>query len=63
MSKALHAAIAIAMGSSLAGATETPIWDLAKDEIPASLQSGNIERAGNKIALQQRPRRPRSTTS
>lgn len=44
-------ALAIATGSSAAGATETPVWDLAKNEIPAALQSGKIERAGNEITL------------
>ena len=54
MSRVIHVALAIALGSRLAGAVETPIRDLAKDEIPAALQSGKIQRTDNEITLRVR---------
>jgi hypothetical protein len=41
----------IAMVTPCVAAAEMPIWDLAKNEIPASLQSGDIERVGGEIIL------------
>jgi len=45
-------AILNAMASSCAAAAEMPIWDLAKNKIPAALQSGDIERLGSEVILQ-----------
>ena len=47
----VHVALAIAMSTSYAGAAETPVWDLAKNEIPLALESGKIERVGNEVTL------------
>lgn len=41
------AALTLAAASSFGA----PLWDLAKDEIPAALQSGTVERVDGRIAL------------
>ncbi|MBT3287498.1 MAG: SGNH/GDSL hydrolase family protein [Victivallales bacterium] len=51
MRNALLALIVIALATSFGRAVELPVWDLAKDEISAVLQSGKIELADGKIEL------------
>lgn len=41
----------ITLALAAAGSFGEPLWDLAKDEIPAALQSGNIERTEAGIVL------------
>jgi len=51
MEKSLPMAMLIAMAGPIAGATDVPVWDVARDEIPATLQSGKIERLDGAITL------------
>ena len=51
MRNALLALIVIALATSFGRAAELPVWDLAKDEISAVLQSGKIELVDGKIEL------------
>ena len=53
MSRMMYVALAIALGPTVVVAAETPVWDLAKDEIPAALQSGKLLRAGGQITLKE----------
>ncbi len=51
MERALQMAMVIAVAGTVGSAAEQLLWDLARDEIPAALQSGTIERKGAEIAL------------
>jgi len=51
MARTLLITLAITMSSAFGAAPEIPVWDLAKNEIPAALQSGKIERVGDSITL------------
>ena len=51
MERTLLTTLAITMSNAFGVAAEIPVWDLAKNEIPAALQSGKIEPVGDKIAL------------
>ena len=41
----------VIFSAGLVRADVKPLWDLAKDKIPAALQSGRIERQGNLVTL------------
>lgn len=51
MEKTLLIGLATALAGSYASAAETPVWNLATNQIPAALQSGKIDRVGNTITL------------
>jgi len=52
MRNALLAPIMIALVASFGRAAELPVWDLARDKVPAALQSGKVELVDGTIALQ-----------
>ena len=51
MRRTLQIALMLAVGSRCVDAAEMPVWDLTKNEIPAALQLGKIDRAGDTITL------------
>jgi len=51
MSKMLLTMFVAALVANLVLAEDQPLWDLTKDEIPAALKSGNVEKVDGKVTL------------